>query len=77
MQVPEDISITGFDGFAISEWSTPQLTTVSQPLSRIGSKAAELLVQTLAQEDHSQRRIVHAVLPGRLLARASLGPAPR
>ncbi len=70
VRVPQDISITGFDGFAVGEWCQPRLTTVRQPLARIGAKAAEILIDTLENPDPAP--IQHAVLPGRLLLRDSL-----
>jgi LacI family transcriptional regulator len=70
LRVPEDFSVTGFDGFAVGDWCTPRLATVRQPLSRIGAKAAEILIESL--ENPGEAPIQHAVLPGRLLLRESL-----
>jgi DNA-binding LacI/PurR family transcriptional regulator len=70
LRVPEDFSVTGFDGFAVGEWCVPRLATVRQPLSRIGAKAAEILVESLGGGGVAP--IQHAVLPGRLLLRESL-----
>ena len=48
LRVPQDISITGFDGIALGEDLTPVLSTVTQPNADIGRCAVELLVQALA-----------------------------
>ncbi|MBC8039775.1 MAG: LacI family DNA-binding transcriptional regulator [Opitutaceae bacterium] len=70
LRVPEDISVTGFDGFAVGDWCQPQLATIRQPLARIGSKAAEILVESIDAKDAAN--IHHAVLPGRVLMRESV-----
>ena len=43
IRVPDDISLTGFDGLPFSEVSDPPLTTVSVPLAEIGRCAVKLL----------------------------------
>ncbi len=42
--VPEQLSIVGFDDIPTASLVTPPLTTVRQPLARIGETAARLLV---------------------------------
>jgi LacI family repressor for deo operon, udp, cdd, tsx, nupC, and nupG len=48
LRVPQDISITGFDGIALGEDLTPVLSTVTQPNADIGRRGVELLVAALA-----------------------------
>ena len=36
LRVPEELSVVGFDDIPLSEWSTPSLTTVRQPLTGDG-----------------------------------------
>jgi LacI family repressor for deo operon, udp, cdd, tsx, nupC, and nupG len=48
LRVPQDISITGFDGIALGEDLTPMLSTVAQPNADIGRHGVELLVAALA-----------------------------
>jgi len=43
LHIPEDISLTGFDGLPISSISQPPLTTVNVPCSEIGAWAVRLL----------------------------------
>lgn len=43
-KVPDDLSVIGFDGIAIGETVTPTLTTMAQPIYKIGAKAAEILL---------------------------------
>ena len=42
VRVPDDISIMGFDGVEFTEFLTPGLTTMRQPMRRIGAAAAQL-----------------------------------
>jgi LacI family transcriptional regulator len=43
LRVPQDLSVVGFDDLPISQWSSPPLTTVRQPLAEMGRVAAEML----------------------------------
>ena len=43
INVPEDVSVIGFDDIPISEYITPKLTTVSRPKYELGVRAAEKL----------------------------------
>lgn len=47
INVPEDLSIVGFDGIALGKTTTPALTTIAQPIYEVGTKAAELLLSHL------------------------------
>jgi LacI family transcriptional regulator len=44
---PHDISVIGFDDIIVAEYFNPRLTTVHQPLYKMGSAAAELLVKRI------------------------------
>ena len=47
IRVPEDIAIIGVDGFDVSLWCKPKLTSVWLPAEDIGYEAAKLTVQLL------------------------------
>lgn len=49
-QVPEAISVTGFDGAALGSYLRPSLTTVRVPLQEIGVSAIELLQKQIEGE---------------------------
>jgi DNA-binding LacI/PurR family transcriptional regulator len=49
LQVPNDISITGFDGIAIGDDLTPKLSTITQPNKLIGQQSVDLVVSALLQ----------------------------
>lgn len=47
IRVPEDLSIIGFDGITLGDATTPTLTTVAQPIYKMGSRAAELVIEQI------------------------------
>lgn len=47
INVPQDLSIIGFDGITLGEATTPTLTTVAQPIYKMGSRAAELIIEQI------------------------------
>ncbi|WP_430645267.1 LacI family DNA-binding transcriptional regulator [Agromyces sp. GXS1127] len=49
IRVPEDLSVVGYDDIPLARWLTPKLTTVHQPLRRMGEEAARLAIR-LAEE---------------------------
>jgi len=42
IRVPEELSVVGYDDIPLARWLTPKLTTVHQPLRRMGEEAARL-----------------------------------
>ncbi len=48
LQVPTDLSVTGFDDIPLAAYSIPELTTVAQPIDAMGRSAAELLLAKIA-----------------------------
>lgn len=50
LQVPEDLSVMGFDDIQFAEIADPPLTTVSQPVEEIGSRVLERLCKLIAGE---------------------------
>ncbi len=47
LQVPEDISLVGFDNTPLASLVSPQLTTVSQPMKELADLAVELLIEKI------------------------------
>jgi LacI family transcriptional regulator len=45
--VPRDISVIGFDNIHISEVIEPELTTISQPIYKMGKKACSILIAVI------------------------------
>jgi LacI family transcriptional regulator len=44
LRIPQDVSVVGFDDIPWAAYHTPSLTTVRQPLAKMGQIAAETLV---------------------------------
>lgn len=53
-KVPEDIAIIGFDGISLSKATTPELTTIEQPIYEMGEKATKMLVSLMEQQNEGQ-----------------------
>jgi DNA-binding LacI/PurR family transcriptional regulator len=49
--VPEDVSVVGFDDIQSAAYSTPSLTTVRQPLTEMGMRGAQILLDRIANRD--------------------------
>ena len=71
LRVPEDISVVGFDDVSIASFSIPPLTTVRQPLEKMGRIAAQTLLERI--EDRATFVPEIAVEP-ELISRRSTGP---
>ena len=54
LRLPEDLSVVGFDNVPESALSTPQLTTVEQPIQEMGSRAVSMLIDLIAGTDLEQ-----------------------
>ena len=50
-RVPDDISITGFDGIEIGTFTQPSLVTIKQDMSNLGKEAASLLLKQIKKEE--------------------------
>ncbi|MDE2449229.1 MAG: LacI family DNA-binding transcriptional regulator [Gammaproteobacteria bacterium] len=48
INVPEDVSVTGFDDISWAKVVSPRLTTIAQPLVAIGTRAVELLQERMS-----------------------------
>ncbi|MDT0183927.1 LacI family DNA-binding transcriptional regulator [Microbacterium sp. ARD31] len=73
IRVPEDLSVVGFDDVPEAARVSPGLTTVRQPMRRLGALAAEYVTGLLAGE---QPPSLHVQLPTKLVVRGSTGPPP-
>jgi len=70
-QVPRDISVVGFDDIPGAAFHSPSLTTIRQPLRRMGEIAVEILVSRIDDAKEGEREI--AVQP-EIVVRESTGP---
>lgn len=47
LQVPQDVSVIGFDNIPFAKMSTPELTTVDQCIYGMGTMAAQFLIDNI------------------------------
>ncbi len=52
LRVPEDISVVGFDDVPSAVSIEPELTTVRQPIERLGQLAVEILISRIEEKSH-------------------------
>ncbi|PJJ71079.1 LacI family xylobiose transport system transcriptional regulator [Diaminobutyricimonas aerilata] len=45
LRVPEDLSLVGYDDIPLTQWVSPRLTTVRQPLRRMAEEATRLVLR--------------------------------
>ena len=69
LRVPEDVSVMGFDGLAVSSFLVPQLSTVKQPAQQMACRAVEVLISRIEEE----KQAVHETVPFELWKRESVG----
>jgi LacI family transcriptional regulator len=69
LNVPDDLSVIGFDDIPEAASHTPQLSTVRQPLTEMGAAAVRVLLSML---DGGEREDVR--MPAELKARESTAP---
>ncbi len=67
VNIPEDISIVGFDDIPLAKLINPPLTTVNQPIRKKGRLSADLLSRRISGDTDFE----HAILPTQLVIRES------
>lgn len=72
LRVPGDVSIVGYDGSSISEWTEPQLTTVQRNVVQRGRAAAAILLRQLGEKVPDDITLA----PPHLVVRASTTAPP-
>ena len=70
-RVPEDVSVMGFDGLLIGEYTVPRLATVCQDVDALAICAIRMLLDLIAHPGHPQ----HETIPVTVALRSSTGPA--
>ena len=74
LAVPGDVSVVGFDDILSAAYCTPSLTTVRQPLTEMGKRGAQVLLERIA--DRGKEYPSEIVMAPELAVRESTGPAP-
>ena len=72
LRVPEDVSVVGFDDIHGAAFHNPSLTTIRQPLRKMGEVAAEILLSRIREKKEYPENIA---LSPELIQRESTGPS--
>jgi len=73
VRIPQDVAVVGFDDIFPASLTDPPLTTVHQPMRKIGERACDRLLERIA--DPSLRPRIE-LLPSELVLRSSCGCPP-
>ena len=72
LRVPADVSVVGFDDIPSAAFNSPGLTTVRQPLQRMGQIAAQTVID---QIEGNAEYVPEIAIEPEFVQRASTGPA--
>ena len=72
LRVPQDISVVGFDGCELSEFSNPPITTAKQDFRRHAAEAVRALIDQIDGRRPAPQQV--KLLPVKVLVRESTGP---
>ena len=75
IQIPRDISITGFDGIELSQYTIPPLTTVRQPIEEMGLQSIRMILDQINSQSIPEKDMFVEIVP-KLIVRESTGPVP-
>ena len=68
-EIPKDLSVTGFDNADFAQHLVPPLMTVERPLSEMGYRAMDLLIQQIQGKEPEREKIIY---PCRMLEGGSV-----
>lgn len=61
-QIPDDLSVAGFDDIMLASYSSPPLTTISQNRYMMGYEAAVLLIEMLEGTNDTHKKVLETSL---------------
>ena len=77
LRVPQDVSIVGFDDVVSAAFQNPGLTTVRQPLRRMGALAARTVLEQIAQGVEARKSRTIVVDPELIVRGSTAAPVGR
>ena len=63
--VPEDVSVIGFDGLAMGEYTVPTLTTIRQSVRELADRSIEMLLENIRSSQPPRHEMIEATLERR------------
>ena len=57
IRVPEDMQLIGFDNISLSSLFTPEITTIAQPIKRMGQDAVRMLTEYVAGAQINRNKV--------------------
>jgi LacI family transcriptional regulator len=73
LRMPDDVALVGFDDMPIASAVEPALSTVRQPIERLGEMATELLLDLLDKPRDKEAQAHRIILTAELVVRDSCG----
>lgn len=68
LRIPDDISVAGFDGIWLSDYTAPALCTVEQPFYQFGAEGTKILIDMIEKD----KKDTHLKLDWKILKRDSV-----
>src|SRR5699024_11609117 len=62
LDVPHDMALIGFDGIDFSNMTNPSLTTIAQPMYKMGEISAEMLIRKIKGEETDSIILDHELI---------------
>ncbi|HIE43859.1 MAG TPA: hypothetical protein EYP78_03565 [Candidatus Omnitrophica bacterium] len=73
LKIPDNISLVGYDDIPLASYISPPLTTVRQPIYKLGKRGAEELFNLINVGGHKENKI-EIILNRQLIIRQSVKP---
>ena len=73
IEIPDQLSVIGFNNLPLASYSRPGLTTIAQPIHELGTTAVSLLLRYLHEDEVPSQRVI---LDIELVIRESTAPPP-
>jgi LacI family transcriptional regulator len=61
-RIPEDIQLIGFDNINLSRLFTPEITTIEQPITRMGQEAVKVLIAYIEGREFKRQNVFPVTL---------------
>jgi DNA-binding LacI/PurR family transcriptional regulator len=73
LSLPQDLAVVGFDDIVFARYVHPALTTVAQPVAKLGQGAMEIVLGLDRDHQVKDKEVVNVAVKGKLVVRESSG----